>query len=207
MIDTDSSGIEIVLLAAGGSSRLGHPKQLVRYRGQTLLRWSARQALDTGAPVHVVLGASEDELREEIKSLPVDIVVNPDWRLGISGSIKLGCQRLAGKASGVLIMLCDQPLVTTAHLEDLIKSLGHDGRFVVASEYSGILGVPAVFGQDYFDELMNLEGDEGARVLIIRNPEDVVRVKFADASLDIDSEADVETLVLSSVSAGRRLQR
>ena len=194
MTESSRDGIEIVLLAAGGSSRLGHPKQLLKFRDQSLLRRAAEQALNTGLSVHVVLGAARDRLRAELESLPVDIVVNPEWRQGISASIRAGSQRIAENASGVLIMLCDQPLVTAAHLNELIDVSGSRRGCIAASEYGGVLGVPAVFGRDYFDELMNLEGDEGARALIAAHSAEVMGVNFADAGLDIDCEKDVETL-------------
>lgn len=194
---TESSGrdgIEIVLLAAGGSSRLGRPKQLECFGGRSLLSHAATEALATGAPVRVVLGSQAERLGDEVEDLPVDVVINQGWEQGVASSIRAGCERMAGDARGVLITLCDQPLVAVDHLRMLMSTFQQGESHIVATAYHGTVGVPAVFDRSHLADLMKLDGDEGARKLIARNMADVQTIEFSGAGIDIDTEADVKNL-------------
>ena len=182
-----------LLLAAGGSSRLGRPKQLVRVDGESLIRRAARALIDSGAePIVVVLGAEVEGCKVELADMPVAIRINEDWSEGMSTSIRCGIAAIRefGGATGVLISLCDQLQVTAAELRRLIEtSQGMPGK-IVAAEYSATLGVPAVFPSSYFDALEEITGDKGARGLIRNEEGKVVAVPIQVADYDLDTELD-----------------
>lgn len=189
----------LVILAAGGSFRLGRPKQLVPYRGRSLLRHTAETA--TGSlcrPVLVVLGAHAANLEGEVVGLPVLVVKNLLWRQGMATSLRRGLQALeaaADETAAVVVALCDQPLITVEILNGLVRAYRTEGRQIIASAYAGCLGVPALFDRRFFPELMTLEGEEGARRIIVRHAEEVHGVAFPGGALDIDTQEDCERLL------------
>jgi len=170
-----------VVLAAGSSSRLGRPKQEVVYRGETLLQRAVRFASHVADEVIVV---SNTPL-----ILDVRVVVNAHAAEGIASSIRAGVTA-ALDASRLLITLCDQPLVTDVHLRALLNTRAP----IVATGYAGIAGVPAVFSAAYFSDLLALQGDRGARAVIEAHRDAVTVVPFEGASIDIDTEEDVDKL-------------
>jgi len=161
-----------VVLAAGSSTRLGTPKQDIVFDGETLLQRAERLAR-----------AVADEV------IIVDRQLNPDADEGIASSIRAGV-RLAGENARILIMLCDQPLITVQHLRALIAS----DAPIVATGYAGIAGVPAVFAPEFIHELLALRGDRGARVVIAAHRDIARVVPFEDAAVDIDREDDLRKL-------------
>ncbi|MFY2561680.1 nucleotidyltransferase family protein [Corallococcus terminator] len=192
----------MVLLAAGGSSRLGHPKQLVVHRGQTLIRRAAEAALSLGGPVVVVLGAHREAIASELTGLPVQSVTHPDWALGPGGSLTAGLAALLATpdthappaVDAVLVMLCDQLRVEAAHLEALVATWRSTGAPVVASEYDGTRGVPALFAGSVFDELASLSPEQGARGVIAHEPSRVVTVPLPGGDEDVDTPMDLARL-------------
>ena len=193
------SEIGIIILAAGASTRLNKPKQLVPFEGKSLLRRSADVALACGCDhVVVVLGYEADTLAHEVRDLPVEVVHNDDWAVGISSSIKSGLTRLREtdpNISAVVIMLCDQPFVKEKTITSLMDNYRSTGKPIVASEYDGILGVPALFGREMFDALLKLEGDAGARVVIRQNAGDrVSTIQAPEAAFDVDTIEDFERM-------------
>jgi molybdenum cofactor cytidylyltransferase len=191
--------IGIVVLAAGGSRRMeGEPKQLLEFEGRSLIRRAAETAL-AFAPgiVCVVLGAGAERSRAEIADLPLDIVINIDWRQGIGSSIKTGIAGLlefAPDIDAAIITLCDQPLVTPAALRRLSEAYAKTSAPVVAAEYEGTVGVPALFSSALFGRLLELKGDTGAKT-IIRNSPVVEKISMPEAALDIDTKQDLQRLV------------
>lgn len=175
-----------VVLAAGASTRLGEPKQLVRLGGETLLERSVRVAREAGCePVVVVLGASYlDVLANTVLGDAVP-VINDMWAEGMANSIRLGVRSLqfvAKTAKGAVLMACDQPAVTAAHLGALMASGER-----TASSYAGRRGVPAYFPAKAFPSLMELRGDAGARELL-RGAD---AIDLADGELDVDTAEDL----------------
>ena len=184
--------VGVIVLAAGGSSRMGSPKQLLRYGGQTLIRRAAQTAVESSCDlVTVVIGNDAPQMRRELEDLPVSVVENQNWQTGMSSSIRAGLDDLRGHdLDGVLIMLCDQPFVTAGILNDLITTHSKTGKPIVASRYDTIQGVPAFFSRELFKELTLLSADEGARRIIAKHPELVATINFPEGAIDIDTPHD-----------------
>ena len=170
-----------VILAAGASTRLGEPKQLVRLGGETLLERAVRVAREAGCePVVVVLGAEAERVLAACDLRGARVVRNEQWREGMASSVRVGVAAADG-ADGVVLMTCDQPAVTAEHLRALMVS-----GAVTASAYSGRRGVPAYFPASCFAELMRLTGDAGARELL----REASVIDLPGGELDVDTEAD-----------------
>ena len=193
-----------ILLAAGDSSRLGRPKQLLKVGAETLLRRTARLACEAGCSHNlVVLGAFADLLRSELLELPVETIINHDWQQGMGSSLSLGMaslQRYKPEPKAVLLLVSDQPAITTELLQSLISETTTSGKSIAASRYAGALGVPAVFSSRLFPSLAALSGDQGARRLFSLHSHDMSVVDFPDGSFDIDTAADVERLAHRSLN-------
>jgi CTP:molybdopterin cytidylyltransferase MocA len=185
-----------VVLAAGGSTRLGRPKQLVTLHGEALVRRAARAALEAGAaPVVVVVGAGAAEVRAALAGLPdVDVVENADWADGMASSLAAGLRVLehAGVA-GALLTLADQPRVQARDLSALLAAFAA-GAGVAAAEYAGTVGAPAVVGRARFAELLALRGDRGAGGWLRGLGSAVTRVPVPGAAFDVDTPEDVARL-------------
>ena len=150
-----------VVLAAGSSSRLGEAKQLLTFGGETLVARAVRVAREAGcAPVVVVLGARAAEVGGAC--VGTETVLNEDWATGMGSSVAAGVRALRERVDAAVVMTCDQPAVTAEHLKRLMAG----EAMVVASKYCSRLGVPACFGFDVFDRLLQLKGDRGARDLM-----------------------------------------
>ncbi len=183
--------IAVIVLAAGASTRLGQPKQLLDYRGKTLLRHALDTAIsaDIGR-VYAVLGAHADLLIAECDG--VRVVVNDEWHEGIASSIKAGLSAaLADKPDleALAICLVDQPAVDVACLQGLVNAW-RESRDLVASEYGDTIGVPALFGRSYFAEIAALAGDRGAKAILARHVNRVAKVSMPEAKIDIDTIGD-----------------
>jgi molybdenum cofactor cytidylyltransferase len=190
----------ILLLAAGSSSRLGRPKQLLPYAGKTLLRRAAETAIAAaeGAPVVVVTGALHEELLPELIRLPVTVVRCENWQQGMGASIKQGLaalESLCPTPTSLIVLLCDQPLVTTALLQQLTETHAATSRPLVASEYEGVRGVPVLFAAEALPLLRQLPDAAGAGQLLRQHPELVTAVPFPGGAVDVDTEAQYEALL------------
>jgi molybdenum cofactor cytidylyltransferase len=190
--------IGVIILAAGGSSRMGRPKQLLPYRGDSLIRFAAKAALESVCDrVVVVIGSQADEIRRELDDLSLSVVENQSWQKGMSSSIHAGLQHLLSgdHVESVVIMLCDQPFVTADVLNELVNTHRETSKPIVASTYGTTRGVPALFSRELFAELTSLTADQGARRIIATHPEDVVTITFPQGAVDIDTPHDHERLV------------
>ena len=183
-----------LLLAAGGSSRLGRPKQLVVFEGKTLLRRAAETLVDSPCnPVVVVLGAEINQSRIQIEDIPVAVCINSQWRTGMSSSIKAGLRAIVDlepNLAAIVITLCDQPYISTDDIDRLTTEFRQSNTAIVAAAYENTIGVPALFSRESFNELLHLEGDTGARHLL-RNRKNVIAVKMHNATFDIDTTDDL----------------
>jgi molybdenum cofactor cytidylyltransferase len=189
----------LLLLAAGASSRLGQPKQLLPYQGKTLLRHAAEVAAASGCgPLVLVTGAWHEELLAEVAGLPFAATRNEHWEDGMGSSIRAGLAALEGARGragqpAVVVMLCDQPLLTPAVLQALVRQFQATGQAVVASAYGGTRGVPALFSRALFAELRELAGPTGARELLRRHAQ-LPAVDFPGGEVDVDTWAQYEAL-------------
>ena len=188
------SRVGLVLLAAGGSRRLGSPKQLVQNsEGKSLVRQAAETALGSVCrPVAAVLGANADSAAAELAGLDLTVTVNSDWQTGLASSLKAGLAALLeqGPLDAVVVMLCDQPRVTPALLNSLLTASAETGCQIAACEYGGALGVPALFARPLFPDLQALTGDEGARRVLRAYSGQIAKIPFPGGALDIDTATD-----------------
>lgn len=192
------AAIGLVVLAAGGSVRMGRPKQaLLVPRQKTsddeepLLRHAARAAVESAArPVVVVLGNAAESLTPQIADLPVHAVEHAGWARGIGSSIKVGLEcltALAPSINGVIVSVCDQPHLSAAVFSRLGRAYRGSDAVIVASAYAGAAGVPALFDRSVFPELQALGDRDGAQALILREPDRVVTVPFPLGAIDLDT--------------------
>jgi len=187
-----------VILAAGGSSRFGRPKQLIRFRGKSLVRRIIDVACEAGcSPVIVVIGNKDENLRHELDRTGVVTVQNQQWERGIGSSIRCGIQDLINSSPDVeasLLLVCDQPAVDARVIQRLIALRESTGKTIVASSYADTLGVPALFERSVFGELLSLGDAVGAKSIVLRSPERVASLSFPEGLIDIDTFEDWEKL-------------
>jgi len=183
----------LILLAAGASTRMGRPKQLLPVDGRPLLRLVVDTALAAPvSPVIVVLGAHAALIRPCLDGLPVQIVVHDGWAEGMGSSLRTGMEALASirpAPAGVVIALGDEPGFSADHLLRLIKTHGDTGRPIVASACDAVRRPPVFFSAKYFPALQALQGDAGAGQLLRAHPTEVATVQLA-AVHDLDAPAD-----------------
>ena len=195
------SALHTIILAAGASRRFGSPKQLVRYEGQLLVQRAIAAAIElTGSAVSVVLGAHAAQITANLPPSSVSFVINRGWQEGIASSIRAAVAQVPGACDGALLMLADQPMVGGHGLARLAAAWRRQSHSVVASRYGSVTGVPAIFPRWCFADLAALRGDEGARVLISRYADHVIRLPHPEAAVDIDYPEDL--LELSQTDAG-----
>ena len=191
--------VGLLLLAAGSSSRLARPKQLLPYQGQTLLRHAAEVAAASPCrPLVLVTGALHDELLPEVEGLPFHVVRNETWADGMGGSIAAGLQALEADhesppVEAVVVILCDQPLLTEDIIGQFIVQFQATGQPVVAATYAGTQGVPALFSRAVFPQLLALRGASGARELL-QQYQHLPTVDFPGGATDVDTEAQYAAL-------------
>ncbi len=187
-----NAATSIVILAAGNSSRLGLPKQLLQYKNKSFLRLIAEKALEV-RPLEViaVLGFASDRMLYELEGLPIRYLLNREWSEGIASSIRAGISAVHPEAEAALISLCDQPAVTPELLSQLISLCSHE-KPIAATEYNQILGVPTCFDRSIFPELLLLRGDAGAKRVIAQDSTRVAAHPFPQAALDIDTLDDYQ---------------
>jgi len=195
----DTPRLAAVLLAAGPSRRLGQPKQLVTFKGESLVRRSARLLLHLGAdPVVVVSGYRSDEVSQALQGLTVDVVFNQDWKLGMGGSIATGVRRVPAEVDGVALMLCDQWKLAPEDLARVKTAWLSDISRITASRWSDgnsyLSGPPVIFPGELMHELLFVDGDRGAKQVIDRHRELVSVVVVENAAFDLDEPHQLDQL-------------
>jgi len=198
--------VAVVLLAAGGSRRMGQPKQLLAYRGRPLVAHAASAMLASPCrPILVVLGAEAERTRTALDGLPVDVVHNPRWADGVGTSIAVGiATAVARGVSAAVLALADQAAVTGATIDRLLAARAECGRAIVASRYAGTVGVPAYFAAAVFPQLLRLEPDQGCKQLILAAGEHAAHVDCPEAELDVDTEQDYRRLLAAERAPSTR---
>ncbi len=189
--------IPVVVLAAGSSTRLGKPKQLISWKGVPLVRHIAQIAMQANTgPVVVVLGAGAENIRPCLNHPEIKVLINPDWASGPGSSLASGIaylNRHEPHAEAVIVTTCDQPLLTPEHLRQLAVLYRQHITDIVASAYNQTAGVPALFSKSLFTSLIQLPPHEGARSLI-RNSTSVVTLPFPEGRYDLDTPEDLDYL-------------
>jgi molybdenum cofactor cytidylyltransferase len=190
-----------LILAAGSSTRLGRPKQLLDWGGRPLVRAAAATALSARLdPVLVVVGAARAEVESALADLPLRIVANPDYNAGQSTSLRAGIAALGADSDAVVVLLGDQPFVSAAIVERLVAEWRASAAPIVAPVYAGQRGNPVLFARAVFPELLAIQGDQGARAVLAADPARVRLVAFDDARplADIDTLEEYQRLRPSS---------
>ncbi|MET0498320.1 MAG: nucleotidyltransferase family protein [Steroidobacteraceae bacterium] len=187
--------LHVLVLAAGASTRLGQPKQLVRLGGRPALHMVVSTAVAVAGPaVTVVVGAHARDLSYLLAQTASSVVVNRHWEEGMGSSLRVGVKSLPPGCEAVLVLLGDQVAVTSDDLKRLISGYyGQEGS-VAAATYERHVGVPAIFPRSCFSDLAALRGDEGARAIIQRNQSRLVRVPMPNAAVDLDTPEDLAAL-------------
>jgi molybdenum cofactor cytidylyltransferase len=187
-----------IVLAAGASTRLGQPKQLLQWNGETLLHRAARLAIEAGcAPVFIVLGFEAERMQHELSGLDAKPIINPDWQSGMGSSLRCGIQALRQITvvpERVLLLLSDQPHLSLEVLQALLKKNREENSLITASAYADNLGVPAIFRKPVYPALQNIEGDKGARHVIQQYRDQTTSIDFPSGAIDIDTAEDLEAM-------------
>ena len=193
------SKIVILILAAGSSSRMGSPKQLLKWKNSNLLNHTICKATELNAKkIIVVLGANADMIIPEIDHKEVKTLINKDWENGLGSSISVGVNYILQSSSGIdglLIMLADQPLIEHDHYLKLMNAFSSGNKAIITTEYNDSKqGVPALFSKIYFKDLIDLNSDFGAKQLFKKYPESLISVKNEKSRFDIDTPEQYQNL-------------
>jgi molybdenum cofactor cytidylyltransferase len=190
----------IIILAAGSSTRLGTPKQLLLYKNKPLLVHTVDAALDARLnPVIVITGYVEEQTRTVLKDHDVKIVYNPRWQEGMGSGLALGLNAVLSQTypvDSILVAVCDQPYVYAGLFHKMMDARVASGKAIIACAYAGTAGVPVLFSKKYFDALLGLKGHEGAKKLLLQYSEDVCLVDFPPGEVDIDTMEDYGKLIM-----------
>ncbi len=185
----------ILILAAGGSNRLGEPKQLLPLAGSTLLNRTINEAKGSNADqVVAVLGARHKEVASSMEGMQVNVLFNEHWEKGMGSSLKTGIQALQD-LDAVIVAVCDQPFISADIFNHLIKEWETGTHTIVASSYQGTIGVPALFDKSEFPNLLKVADESGAKPLLFQKP--VSTIPFEQGNVDIDTRTDWEDYLRS----------
>ncbi len=191
----------VVIVAGGESKRLGIPKQLLSYQGETLLnRLIAKLKQATNFPIFLILGASAEKIIQEIGATDFSITINENWQEGMASSIRLGiqvAQKNIPDLEGILLVVCDQPFIAVANIQALIQLQQHSDLPIAACYYANTLGTPALFHKSIFPDLLQLRGDVGAKNIILQRGAEVAKLHFEEGLVDIDTPEDYQQLLAS----------
>lgn len=189
-----TQGHVALVLAAGGSTRLGQPKQLLTREGETLMHRAVRLAHGTGAArIFAIVGAHADAVSNAIRDLPCETLPNPDWPEGVSSSLRCAAPLVTAAASPVLVLGCDQPALDAMHLHALLQRAPTAPSGCAATAYGVDPGIPAVIAHTWFDAVETLRGDRGFRARLQALGDALARVPAPEPlALDIDDRGDLE---------------
>ena len=198
--------LEIVILAAGGSSRLGKSKQLLTIGDEPLIVKAARTACELADYFHltqptVVVGKDRLDIEKHLTNWGVTSIYNAQWKMGMGLSLATAVQNMGTKTSAVLLMTCDQVLLNSDTLKPLIKLWQSQPEHIIASSYNGVIGIPVIFPERYFSELIYLKSDKGAREILQKYHKDVMHFDLPLAAQDLDTLAD-EVVIRGIIEGG-----
>ena len=185
-----------IVLAAGVSKRMREPKQLLKWRGQTLIERVARTALASGLdPVVVVVGAHGEMVRAAVRTLPLLIIDNPHWPEGMSTSMHAGLRALPGEVDAAILLLVDQPGLEADHLKAIVEAYQTSGKPIVASSFQGRRTSPTLFDRSIFEDLLAIGGDEGGRSIVRVRSQQVEIVESVQDLADVDTTQDWQRII------------
>ncbi|MFN3782805.1 MAG: NTP transferase domain-containing protein [Spirosomataceae bacterium] len=189
----------IVLLAAGASSRMGTPKQLLPIGSKNMIQTLIDEALKTSCyPITVVLGANKAKIVPALVDMPINLVDNANWESGMASSIKMGLigsYMIEKNIDSILFLTSDMPYVTSGYIQEIIRKAEETEALIIASKYGGTVGIPALFKREIFTDLLELTGEEGARKLIQQNKEKLALVDFPNGAFDLDTPEDYASFI------------
>ncbi len=185
--------VSIIILAAGESKRMGVPKQLLDIHGEKMLKKVIHEAMETDCfPITVVVGAHKAAIVPELKDMPINITDNPHWKSGMASSIKMGLvgsYLITKEIDAVLFLTADMPSIDAAYINQIIQTGEQNpDKQIVASDYGGKLGIPALFKKTFFEQILDLTGDQGAKNIIAQNLETVGSVPIGGKGQDLDTK-------------------
>ena len=187
--------LSILIPAAGVSQRLGQPKQLLQYRGKTLIQHAVDSAYSINPrEIIVVTGANAEAVKDATQTVPVCWIHNPDWSAGMGGSIATGATGISPESTGVMILLCDQWRLQTSDLRGLAEKWQSDPERIVCAEADGQLMPPVIFPASCFNDLQALNGDNGARSILKNHPDLLTAVPSKNAAYDMDTPSQLNQL-------------
>ncbi len=191
--------IAILILAAGSSTRMGVAKQLLPAGDTTLLGVSIEQALQSKADkVYCVLGSNADVIKQSISKYNIESIFNPNYQTGLSSSIVSGIQQATNQNfDAVLILLGDQPLIKAAYLNEMMDTFKNHDEKIIASKYNNTFGVPSIIPKRYYDQLLKLKGDKGAKDFLNTNNEEIIPLKNTNL-MDIDTKKEYQDYLNST---------
>ena len=189
----NSKDLAVVILAAGISSRLGNiTKQLLVYKNETLLKIVVKKALEISKNVFVVLGHEKEKCEKELEDFDVNIIYNSNYKKGMGSTLSLGIKHTK-EFNHTMIMLCDQPFIPLSHFQDLKKNIQNENIIASLYEKNKSAKVPAIFPKKYYDELLKLDADFGAKEILQK--ESCINIQLEkDFCIDIDTLEDMKFL-------------
>lgn len=186
-----------MILAAGSSSRLGQPKQLLHFKGQTLIENVVETASNISDEVFVILGCGQEQIAPVISHESAYVAHFEEWQQGMGSTVSFGIQQILNKdryTKEVLILLCDQLHVTQQMLTELIFFHKESDHLITACGYDKSYGAPAIFNRKTFLDLLNLSGDQGAKKVIQKHFKNAQIISYPEAQVDIDTPKDLALL-------------
>ena len=189
----NSKDLAVVILAAGISSRLGYiTKQLLVYKNETLLKIAVKKALEISKDVFVVLGHEKEKCEKELEDFDVNIIYNPNYKKGMGSTLSLGIKHTK-EFNYTMIMLCDQPFIPISHFQVLKENIQNENIIASLYEKNKSAKVPAIFPKKYYDELLKLDADFGAKEILQK--ESCINIQLKkDFCIDIDTLEDMKFL-------------
>lgn len=189
----------VLIVAAGESKRLGTPKQLLQFEGQSIINRLIEIVRMSGEiPITMVLGAEAEAIQAQLTDTTLNLVLNEDWKEGMGTSIRIGLTRMIEVDSaldGVMILVCDQPYIKSEQIQALIQLQNNTGLPMAACFYAGIVGTPALFHSSMFPQLLQLKDDNGAKIILKEAIDQVAQLHFEKAVMDIDTEEDYQKII------------
>lgn len=190
--------VAVLVLAAGNASRMGYAKQLLPFNGRSFIRNAVNTArIVAGDNCFVVVGAYHEAIENDLKATSCKIIVHKDWARGMGSSLKAGLKAIQAQhpaVKGAIILVADQPFVNKDLLLQLLDEQLTSGKKIVACQYQETCGTPVLFMRPYFEQLLALADEAGAKKLLKQNAHDVAFVDFPQGAIDIDTEDDYKKL-------------